>query len=135
MPVEIITDMPEIILEAEKVFAIFGFPISNSIVASWLTMLILIVISILATRNMKLVPTGLQNVVETVLEMFYESVAKVRAGEQARLSFRSRLPSSFSFCCLTGWEASCPASAASVSWSTITVRRFSSPSCAPLPPI
>ncbi|MFB0534892.1 MAG: hypothetical protein ACETWR_07920, partial [Anaerolineae bacterium] len=85
MPIRIITDMPEIILEAEKVFSIGGFPISNSIIASWLTMLILIVISILATRKMKLIPTGFQNVVETVLEMFYESVAKVRAGEQARL--------------------------------------------------
>lgn len=85
MPIKIIRDMPGIVLEAEKVFSIFGIPISNSIIASWMTMLILIVISILATRKMKLVPTGLQNAVETVLEMFYEGVAKARAGEQARL--------------------------------------------------
>jgi len=102
MPVKIITDMPEIILEAEKVFSIGGFPISNSIIASWLAMLILIVISILATRKMKLIPTGFQNVVETVLEMFYESVAKVRAGEQARL-FLPLSATIFFFILLSNW--------------------------------
>ena len=102
MSIEIITDMPAIILEAERVFEILGFPISNSIIASWLTMLILIVISILATRKMELVPTGLQNVVEMVLEMFYESVAKVRAGEQARL-FLPLSATIFFFILLSNW--------------------------------
>ena len=82
-----ISDMPGITLEAEKVFAILGIYITNSMIATWLTMLILIVISILAARKTELVPTGLQNVVEMVLEMFYNGVAKARAGEQARLFF------------------------------------------------
>jgi len=85
--IRIISDMPQITLEAEKVFAILGISITNSMIASWLTMLILIVFLILATRKMELVPTGFQNVVEMVLEMFYESVAKARAGEKARLFF------------------------------------------------
>jgi F-type H+-transporting ATPase subunit a len=123
MPIKIITDMPKIILEAEKVFSIFGFPISNSIIASWLTMLILIVISILASRKWKLVPTGFQNVVETVVEMFYNGVAKARAGEEARL-FLPLSATIFFFILLS-----------SASWSTITVRRSLSPSCAPPPPI
>ena len=88
MPViKMISDMPEIALEAEKVLAIFGISVTNSMIATWLTMLILIVISILAARKTELVPTGLQNVVEMVLEMFYNGVAKARAGEQARLFF------------------------------------------------
>lgn len=85
--IRIISDMPEISLAAERVFEILGFPISNTIIASWLTMLILVAISLLATRNMKLVPTGLQNVVEMVLEMFYTGVAEPRAGDKARLVF------------------------------------------------
>ena len=85
--IKIISEMPEIALEAEKVFAISGVSISNSIIATWLTMLILIVIAILASRKTELVPTGFQNVVEKVLEMFYESVAKARAGDKASLFF------------------------------------------------
>ncbi|MDH7485172.1 MAG: FoF1 ATP synthase subunit a [Anaerolineae bacterium] len=82
-----ITDTPGITLEAEKVFQILGFPVTNSMIASWLTMIILIVVSILAGRRMKLIPTGFQNVVETVLEMFYKSVAQARTGDKARIFF------------------------------------------------
>lgn len=81
--------MPEISLAAEKVFEIIGFPISNSIIATWLTMLILVIVSLRVSRDMKLAPAprSFQNIVETVLEMFYNGVAKVRTGDQARLFF------------------------------------------------
>jgi F-type H+-transporting ATPase subunit a len=85
--IRIIDMFPEISLAAEPVFEIFGFSVSNTIIASWLTMLILVVISLLATKNMKLVPTGLQNLVEMVLDMFYDGIVKSRAGDRARLFF------------------------------------------------
>lgn len=102
MSIEIITDMPKIALEAEKVFAIFGLPITNSMIASWLTMLILIVVSVLVSRKWKLVPTGFQNVVETIVEMFYNGVAKARAGEEARL-FLPLSATIFLFILLSNW--------------------------------
>ena len=88
--IRIVNDMmPPISIEAERVFEILGFPISNSIIASWLTMLILIVVSVLVSRNTKRAPAArsFQNIVEAVLEMFYNGVAKVRAGDQVRLFF------------------------------------------------
>ncbi len=100
--IKIVSDMPGIALEAEKVFAIFGISITNSIIATWLTMLILIVISILAARKTELVPTGLQNVVEMVVEMFYEGVAKSRAGEKASL-FLPLSATIFFFILLSNW--------------------------------
>ena len=39
----------------------FGFPITNSMVVTWIVALALIVFARLATRNMKQVPDGLQN--------------------------------------------------------------------------
>ena len=88
--IRIVNDMmPPISIEAERVFEILGFPISNSIIASWLTMFILIVVSVLVSRNTKQAPAArsFQNIVEAVLEMFYNGVAKVRAGDQVRLFF------------------------------------------------
>jgi len=81
--------MPPISIEAERVFGIVGFSISNSLIASWLTMLILVVVSLLVARDMKLAPAArsFQNIVETVLEMFYNGVAKIRAGDQVNLFF------------------------------------------------
>ena len=100
--IKIVSDMPGIALEAEKVFTILGISITNSMIATWLAMLILIVISILASRKTELVPTGLQNAVEMVLEMFYESVAKARAGEKAGLFF-PLAATIFFFILLSNW--------------------------------
>jgi F-type H+-transporting ATPase subunit a len=77
---------PEISLAAEQVLDIFGFPITNTMLATWLTMLVLIVVSFLATRDMKMVPRGLQNVVEMIFEMFYSFVESM-AGHRARQLF------------------------------------------------
>jgi F-type H+-transporting ATPase subunit a len=42
----------------------FGFPITNSMLVSWIVAICLIVVAQAATRNMKMVPVGLQNFVE-----------------------------------------------------------------------
>lgn len=42
----------------------FGFPITNSMLVSWIVAIVLIVIAQAATRKMRMVPTGLQNFVE-----------------------------------------------------------------------
>ena len=49
---------------------IFGFdiPITNVILMSWITMAIIILGAFLATRKLKLVPTGLQNTAEILVE-------------------------------------------------------------------
>lgn len=57
-------------LAAETIFTIFGFPVTNSIIMTWLTMLLLIVFGALAGRNPQMVPGKLQNVVESILEFF-----------------------------------------------------------------
>lgn len=63
--------LPAIVLPAEKIFTIGPFVVSNTIIATILTDIILVVLAILATRKMKDVPTGLQNVMEWFVEIFY----------------------------------------------------------------
>lgn len=63
--------LPAIVLPAEKIFAIGPFTVSNTIIATILTDIILIVLAILATRKMKDIPSGLQNVMEWFVEIFY----------------------------------------------------------------
>lgn len=82
---------PEISLAAEKIplpFAvpIFGHEVPNTLPATWLTMLVLLGISALATRKMKIVPSGLQNGVEAIIEFFYGFLENV-AGEKTRTFF------------------------------------------------
>jgi F-type H+-transporting ATPase subunit a len=58
-------------LTAEKIFSLFGFPVTNSLLMTWITMLLLIVVGIAAARNAQRIPGKLQNAAEAVLEAVY----------------------------------------------------------------
>lgn len=76
---------PEVHLAADAVFTVLGFTVTNTILATWLAMLVIIAIAILATRRLALVPTGVQNFFEIALEKllgFAEGVAGVDNGRR-----------------------------------------------------
>ena len=64
-----------------------GWSITNTMVATWITILVLIVLSYLGTRRMKEVPTGLQNFFEVILEFFLELSESIAGRERARRFF------------------------------------------------
>ena len=62
-----------------------NIPISNVVVMSWITMAVIILWAWFATRNMKLVPKGLQNTAEVVVEIinnFAENIIGEKSGKQ-----------------------------------------------------
>ncbi|MFZ5919353.1 MAG: F0F1 ATP synthase subunit A [Chloroflexota bacterium] len=105
------THLPEISLAAEKIplpfdIPLIGHELPNTFPATWLTMLILILLAILGTRKMKMVPGGLQNVVEAVVEMFYNFIEGV-AGEKARWFF-PLIATFFFFILISNWMGLLP---------------------------
>jgi F-type H+-transporting ATPase subunit a len=54
--------------EAAEIVRILGFPITNSMVVTWIVALALVISAQLATRKMELLPTGLQNFWEWLVE-------------------------------------------------------------------
>ncbi len=107
--------MPEIALPAEPILTlpVVGFAITNSLLATWLTMLILIVGSIALTRNLKRVPSGLQNLVEWGLEVLLDLVETV-GGSRAR-QFFPLVATIFIFLLVSNWMGIMPGFA-SVGW-------------------
>jgi len=55
----------------------FGFPITNSMLVSWIVAICLIVVAQAATRNMKMVPAGLQNFVEWLVGGLYNFLSGI----------------------------------------------------------
>src|SRR5262249_60793171 len=49
-------------IKASTLFTINGFPISNSLITGWLSILILVILFALGTRAMRLLPTRRHNV-------------------------------------------------------------------------
>jgi F-type H+-transporting ATPase subunit a len=65
----------------------FGFPITNSMVVSWIVALGLIVFAQIATRNMKKVPEGAQNFLEWLVEGLYKFLAGIVGPHLAERTF------------------------------------------------
>lgn len=92
----------EISMAAEPLFHIGGLPITNSIVTTWAVMLILVILSLRATRQMQLVPSGLQNLAEIVVEMLLGLVEPVAGSKLGRRIF-PLIASLFIFILTANW--------------------------------
>ncbi len=73
----------KISVAAEKIFNIGPIPITNSMLTSFIAILILAVAAIITGKNFKRLPTGVQNVLEMVYEMF-ENLAVEIIGEKGK---------------------------------------------------
>ena len=58
----------ETTLFAEPIFHVGNFTITNSLLTSWMTVIILVVFFILISKKIKKVPSGIQNIFEILLE-------------------------------------------------------------------
>jgi len=74
-------------LPAEEVFHIFGFPITNSIIAAWVTIIVLVGFSYAVTRRMRLIPGRLQAAFEFLLGWLYDLCQSVAGEENGRKFF------------------------------------------------
>lgn len=98
--------MIHISLPAETIFHFFSFPISNSLLVTWLLMAFLIFFSFRMTRQLKEIPSNLQNFVEFIFDGL-ETLFKGVAGENVRIFF-PLVTSFFLFIILSNWSGLLP---------------------------
>ena len=94
-------------LPAEEVFHLFGFPITNSIIGAWLTMIILVGFSYAVTHQMKIVPGRLQSAFEFLLGWLYNLCQRV-AGEENGRRFFPVVATIFLFVAFNAWLSLIP---------------------------
>ncbi len=80
-------ERPEPELAAEEVFHILGFPITNSVVGAWVTIIFLVTFSYIITRRMKSMPGRLQGVFEFLLGWLYNFCQNVAGKKNGRRFF------------------------------------------------
>jgi F-type H+-transporting ATPase subunit a len=78
---------PIVELKAETLVDIGPFPLTNTILTSWIVIVLLGLLFYFATRRMALVPRGIQNFAEMVLEAFYNLVAQTVGEKHGRRFF------------------------------------------------
>jgi F-type H+-transporting ATPase subunit a len=100
-------DKPDPHLPAEAVFHILGFPITNSILAAWITIIFLVGFSYVVTRRMKLIPGRLQAAFELLIGWLYDLCCSV-AGEKNGRRFFPVVATIFLFVGFNAWLALLP---------------------------
>jgi F-type H+-transporting ATPase subunit a len=73
--------------KAVEITRLFGFPITNSMIVSWVVALGLIILARVATRDMKHVPHGAQNFLEWLVEGLYKFLEGIIGGHLAQKTF------------------------------------------------
>jgi F-type H+-transporting ATPase subunit a len=98
---------PDPKLPAETIFHIFGFPITNSIIGAWITIIFLVGFSYIVTRRMKLIPGRLQAAFEFLIGWLYDLCCSV-AGEENGRRFFPVVATIFLFVAFNAWLALLP---------------------------
>ena len=98
---------PEPNLPAPVLFHVFGLPITNTIIAGWITVVFLAVVSWLITRRIKLVPGRLQTTFEFILGWVYDFCTSV-AGEKNGRKFFPVICTIFLFVAFNAWLSLIP---------------------------
>jgi F-type H+-transporting ATPase subunit a len=93
---------PEPELPAETIFHISGFSVTNTMLATWITVAFLIVCSFLITRRMKLIPGRAQAAFEFVLGWLYDFCTSA-AGEKNGRRFFPLVATIFLFVGFNAW--------------------------------
>jgi len=76
-----------VVLKAEEIWNIAGFPITNSLLMTWLTMIILIGFALLFRRQIAMVPSKLQAGVEMLFEGVLNYMAETLESEKLARRF------------------------------------------------
>ncbi len=87
LPENLRVPRPHVKLPAEEIFHVGDFSITNTLIASWLTILLLAVLFYFCTRKMRVVPGRLQALAEIIVESLLGFVEGVAGKLHGRLLF------------------------------------------------
>ncbi len=107
LPGWISVSTPNVQLPAETIFHIFGFAVTNSILASWITIGVLVGIAYAVTHRIRLIPSRLQNLLEMALGWMLNLCVDV-AGEKNGRRFFPVITTIFLFVLMNSWLALVP---------------------------
>ena len=89
--------LPTISIAPDVIFNLFGFQVTNTLLGSVIAGIILILFFVLGTRRQELVPHGLQNAIEALVEFLVGLINGVVGGDRRRARTFFPLVASFFF--------------------------------------
>lgn len=94
---------PQIEIAAEKIFHIFGLPVTNSLLMSWFVAGVLIAIALVLSRRFNLVPSFLQNTLEILVEKFVGLMESIMGSRGKAEKYAPLVATFFLFILISNW--------------------------------
>ena len=90
-------------LTAEKIFDLGPLPVTNSLLTTWVVLILVAIFAVIFRIRLKKNPTGLQNIVEIVIEGFHELIESVTNNAKQARQFFAVIFTIFLFVLLNNW--------------------------------
>jgi len=90
-------------LAAEKIAHIGSFNLTNSLLLSWIASAFLIIGAFLGSRKIQMIPSGIQNFFESIIELLFNLVNSVLEDENATRRYFPLLSTIFIFVMTNNW--------------------------------
>lgn len=90
-------------LFAEPIFKIKDFTVTNSLLSTWLVVFLVVIFSLIIKSKIKLIPRGLQNIFEMIIESFLDIFDSVTGSRKKSLLFFPFVFSFFLLILLNNW--------------------------------
>jgi len=95
-------EKPHIQLPAENIFHIGGFAVTNTLLTSWISIILLVLLCWAITHRIKIIPSRLQSLLESALEWMLNFCVEV-AGEENGRRFFPIITTIFLFVLINAW--------------------------------
>jgi len=93
----------EISIAAEPIFHIGSFVVTNSLLNSWIAVIIIVILSILIRKKIARVPRGLQNAVEMIFEQALTLADSITGSRAKSMKFLPIVLPLFTFILINNW--------------------------------
>lgn len=90
-------------LAAEPIFNIGAFPVTNTYINSTITVVLFVIVGFLVKRNVRMVPRGLQNFIESIMELLLGYFDQITGSRKNSLRFFPLVGSLFFFILISNW--------------------------------
>jgi F-type H+-transporting ATPase subunit a len=90
-------------IAAEKLFYVGPLPVTNSLLVTWVALALIALVTLLVRLKQNIVPVGIQNVVEYLLEYFYNLVCDAFESKEKGQKFFPLVMTIFIFVLIINW--------------------------------
>ena len=100
--------MIPISIASETITTVAGFPITNTLLASWLAMLFLIVLAFFFSKTLKEIPGKFQNAMEAIVEAVLDFMSTIAGNRETAIKFFPVVATIFLFVLVANWMGILP---------------------------